>query len=105
MLSKKNIDKINNLVSKKKFKYTGELISGVDIKTDIDYTFKITGYKKMISVGEYYDYVLLNVTIIGAHDHLSKMIFSPERTEQGEIVANVFESKLYNTIYKISFLN
>jgi len=95
MLSKKNIDKINNLVSKKKFKYTGALISGVDIKTDIDYTFKITGYKKMISVGEYYDYVLLNVTIIGAHDHLSKMIFSPERTEQGEILANVFESKLY----------
>lgn len=95
MLSKKNIDKINNLVSKKKFKYTGELVSGVDIKADIDYTFKITGYKKMMSVGEYYDYVLLNVTITGANDHLSKLIFSPDQTEQGEMIAKSFESRLY----------
>lgn len=95
MLSKKNIDKINNLVSKKKFKYTGELISGVEIKADIDYTFKITGYKKMMSVGEYYDYTLINVTIIGVNDHLSKLIFLPEQTEQGEMMAKSFESRLY----------
>jgi ferritin-like protein len=95
MLSKKNIDKINNLVSKKKFKYTGELISGTEIKSDIDYTFKITGYKKMMSVGEYYDYTLINVTIIGVNDHLSKLIFSPDQTEQGEMMAKSFESRLY----------
>jgi hypothetical protein len=95
MLSKKNIDKINNLVSKKKFKYTGELISGVDIKSDIDYTFKITGYKKRMSVGEYYDCTLINVVITGVNDHLSKLIFLPEQTEQGEIMAKSFESRLY----------
>ena len=59
-----SVSKVKTFLScKKKFKYTGELVSGVDIESDIDYTFKITGYKKMMSVGEYYDYVLIDVVI------------------------------------------
>ena len=95
MLSKKIIDKINVLISKKTFKYTGKIIHGVDQPADIDYKFQITGYRKMMSVGEYYDYVLLKVTIIGVHDYISKLIFTPEPTETGKTIARTYESKLY----------
>ena len=46
MISKKQIELINKIVSKETFKYTGEIISGVDMKANIDYKFKITGHKK-----------------------------------------------------------
>lgn len=95
MLSEKIINKINHLISKRNFKFTGEVISGVDQPSDVDYTFKISGYKKMISVGEYYDYVLIDVIITGVNDPLTKMIFTPVQTEQGKTIARMFESQLY----------
>lgn len=96
MLSEKQINSINQkILSNRVFKFTGSIISGVDTPSDIDYTVKITGYKKMMSVGEYYDYVLLKVTIIGVNDYLSKLLFSPEQTEDGKMIAKSFESRLY----------
>ena len=95
MISEKTIEIINKVVSKETFKYTGEIISGVDIKADIDYKFRITGHRKMMSVGEYYDYLLLEVIITGVHDPVSKLIFTPEPTDTGKSVARAFESQLY----------
>jgi hypothetical protein len=96
MLTEKQINSINEkILSKKVFKFTGELIEGYPKPSDIDYTVKITGYKKMISVGEYYDYALLKVTIIGLNDDLSKLLFEPQQTEEGKIIARSFESRLY----------
>ena len=96
MLSEKQINSINQkILSNRVFKFTGSIISGVDTPSDIDYTVKITGYKKMMSVGEYYDYALLKVTIIGVNDYLSKLLFSPEQTEDGKMIAKSFESRLY----------
>ena len=96
MLTEKQINSINEkILSKKVFKFTGELIAGYPKPSDIDYTVKITGYKKMISVGEYYDYALLKVTIIGLNDDLSKLLFEPQQTEEGKIIARSFESRLY----------
>lgn len=96
MLTEKQINSINEkILSKKVFKFTGELIAGYPKPSDIDYTVKITGYKKMISVGEYYDYALLKVTIIGLNDDLSKLLFEPQQTEEGNIIARSFESRLY----------
>lgn len=95
MISKKQIELINKIVSKETFKYTGEIISGVDMKANIDYKFKITGHKKMISVGEYYDYLLLKVVITGTHDRISKLLFDPTPTEEGKLIAKSFENRLY----------
>jgi hypothetical protein len=95
MISEKTIQLINKIVSKETFKYTGELIQGVNQLADIDYKFRITGHKKMMSVGEYYDYLLLEVTITGANDPISKMIFTPQSTDAGKAVARMFESQLY----------
>jgi hypothetical protein len=49
----------------------------------------------MMSVGEYYDYLLLEVVITGVHDHISKLIFTPEPTDTGKSIARMYESKLY----------
>lgn len=96
MLSEKQIELINKVAAIDTHKYTGELITqGVGLPADIDYKFRITGHKKMMSVGEYYDYLLLEVTITGVHDPLSKLIFTPEPTDTGKAVARMFESRLY----------
>jgi hypothetical protein len=95
MISEQTIRIINKIASKQTFKYTGEIIAGVDMKADVDYKFQITGHKKMISVGEYYDYLLLKVVITGTHDRLTKVLFDPEPTENGKSIAKAFENRLY----------
>ena len=95
MISQQTIQIINKIAFKQTFKYTGELIQGVDQPADIDYKFQITGHKKMMSVGEYYDYLLLKVVITGVHDYISKLIFTPEPTDTSKMVARAFESQLY----------
>ncbi len=95
MLTEKQISRINRLVSDKVFKFKGEIISDYPTPADIDYKFKINGYRKMISVGEYYDYALLSVTIIGLHDKLSQLLFDPAPTEEGKTIAKSFENRLY----------
>ena len=95
MISENTIQLINKIASKKTFKYTGEIIHGVNQPANIDYKFQITGHRKMMSVGEYYDYLLLEVVIIGVHDPISKLIFTPEPTETGNAIARMYESKLY----------
>jgi hypothetical protein len=95
MISEKQVNLINKIASKETFKYTGEFIQGVDQPADIDYKFRITGHRKMMSVGEYYDFLLLEVTITGANDPISKMIFTPQSTDTGKEVARMFQSQLY----------
>lgn len=95
MISEKQVNLINKITSKETYKYTGELIQGVDQLADIDYKFRITGHRQMMSVGEYYDYLLLEVVIIGANDPVSKLIFTPQSTDTGKEVARMFESQLY----------
>lgn len=95
MLTEKQINRINKLLSTRTFKYTGEIISGYPTPADIDYKFKITGYKEMISVGDYYDYALLDVVITGLNDKFSQLLFTPEPTEQGQMIAKSFENRLY----------
>ena len=95
MISEKQVNLINKIASKETFKYTGELIQGVDQPADIDYKFRITGHRQMMSVGEYYDYLLLEVTITGANDPISNMIFTPQPTDTSKAVARMFETQLY----------
>jgi hypothetical protein len=96
MISEQTIKIINKIVSKQTFKYTGELIVGVNKNVDIDYEFRITGHKKMISVGEYYDYLLLDVNIISLNDELSQLVFGYNNAiTDGVDYSKVFESRMY----------
>jgi hypothetical protein len=97
MLTEKQLNRINKLLSTRTFKFKGQIIPDLpeSMRADIDYKFKIDGYRKMTSVGEEYDYALLNVVITGLNDRFSQLLFTPEDNEQGKIIARSFENRLY----------
>ena len=97
MLTEKQLDRINKLLSARTFKFRGYLIPDLpeSMRSDIDYKFKIDGYRKMTSVGEEYDYAKLNVVITGLNDKFSQLLFTPEDNEQGQMIARSFENRLY----------
>ena len=76
MLKDNQIDKINHFLENKVFTYNGKILYGVDVTSDFDFKFKILGYKKMISVGEWYDYTKVSVTVFNFRDNLSKLLFT-----------------------------
>jgi hypothetical protein len=97
MLTEKQLNRINKLLSTRTFKFKGQIIPDLpeSMTSDIDYKFKIDGYRKMTSVGEEYDYALLNVVITGLNDRFSQLLFTPEDNEQGKMIARSFENRLY----------
>jgi hypothetical protein len=102
MLSEKQIEIINKIASKDTFKYSGEIIAGVDVNVDIDYKFRITGQIKMISVGEYYDYLKLNVTITGLNDKLSKLVLGFDEEHKHLDLTAMFKSNLYPFYHRLN---
>jgi len=97
MLTEKQLNRINELLSTRTFKFKGQIINDLpeSMTSDIDYKFKIDGYRKMTSVGEEYNYTLLNVVITGLNDKFSQLLFTPEDNEQGKMIAKSFENRLY----------
>lgn len=82
MLNQNQVNKVNLILKDKVFKYRSPIILNVDFESDIDYTFEILGYKKMISVGEWYDYIKVSVNIINLNDDISKIILSSKLTSE-----------------------
>lgn len=74
MISEKHIERINNVIKDMVFDFNGEILQGATT-ISIQYQFLITGQKKMISVGEYYDYLEISIKIIDGDDR-STQIFS-----------------------------
>jgi len=97
MLTEKQLNRLNKLLSTRTFKFKGQIINDLpeSMTSDIDYKFKIDGYRKMTSVGEEYNYALLNVVITGLNDRFSQLLFTPEDNEQGKMIAKSFENRLY----------
>jgi len=79
---------MNRFLENREFKFKGKLLDGSSHipNSDIDFKFKITGTKKMISVGDYYDYLTVEVTLIRLNDRLSQLFFSPDGDSVGDIV-------------------
>jgi len=94
MLTNQQIEKINKTISNKVFNYVGPLINGVDTKVNIDFKIKFLGYKEMISVGEYYNYLKVGITIVGLNDPLSKLIISDDNY-LGDNQYQFFKNNLY----------
>lgn len=74
MISEKHIERINNVIKDMVFDFNNDILEGATT-ISIQYQFLITGQKKMISVGEYYDYLVISVKIIDG-DYRSTQIFS-----------------------------
>lgn len=95
MLTNQQIEKINKTISNRVFNYNGILINGVDTNANIDFKIEFLGYKKMINVGEYYNYLKVGVTIIGLNDGLSKLILS-DNNYLGNNQYQFFKNSLYH---------
>lgn len=94
MLTEKDIHRLNRLLKDKVFTYKESLFTNDGTKSDFDFKFQILGYKKMISVGEYYDFVRLSVTLLNFRDDLSKMLFLKHGLK-GEFLNKYFKENMY----------
>jgi len=73
MISEKHIERINKVVKDMVFEFEGNIFTP-DLRVKFEYQFTITGQRKMISVGEYYDYLDVLVKIIDADEHSTKLL-------------------------------
>ena len=74
MISEKHIERINKVIKDMVFDYDGKIFTP-DLNIEFQYQFIITGQRRMISVGEYYDFINVLVEIIDM-DERTKKIFS-----------------------------
>ena len=96
MLTEKEIDRLNGILKNKPFKYNqGVFHYDLEGENDFDFKFQLLGYKKMISVGEYYDYLRVSVTLLNFRDELSKIIFL-KRGNNGEFFNKYFKENMYH---------
>ena len=89
MFTQEEISKINKSISKQEFDTSVYVYPGGDeVDKSVTYTFEIVGIRPMISVGEWYDYVVYDVTILNASETLKKWmsmaikIFYEHKTEE-----------------------
>lgn len=67
MISEKHIERINKVIKDMVFDYNGKIFTP-DLNIEFQYQFIITGQRRMISVGEYYDYLDVLVEIIDGNE-------------------------------------
>lgn len=73
MLTEKEQDSINKVLKNHIIEYNGDfLFDGDDAK--FYFKIKLDGTRKMISVGEYYDYVVVDVIFVDADERVKKIL-------------------------------
>lgn len=95
MLTDQEINRLNKFLENKTFNYQGLMIFNTKTMVDLDYKFEILGYKQMISVGEYYDYMKISLTIFNFRDKLSQLIFHSSGTKEQEFWRSFFDDNLF----------
>ena len=73
MISEKHIERINKVIKDMVFEFEGNIFTP-DLRVNFEYQFAITGQRKMISVGEYYDYLEVLVEIVDADEKSLKFL-------------------------------
>jgi hypothetical protein len=73
MISEKHIERINKVIKDMVFEFEGNIFTP-DLKVNFEYQFAITGQRKMISVGEYYDYLEILVEIVDTDEKSLKFL-------------------------------
>lgn len=74
MYTEEKLRRVNKVIKDMVFTYEGKIFTP-DLDIKFQYQFKITGQRKMISVGDYYDFLIVSVKIIGG-DKDSIIIFN-----------------------------
>jgi hypothetical protein len=73
MISEKHIERINKVIKDMVFEFEGNIFTP-DLSVKFEYQFAITGQRKMISVGEYYDYLEILVEIVDTDEKSLKFL-------------------------------
>lgn len=76
MLTDKQLNSVRKFFQDKTFTYKGEMLPDLPTKSEFDFKIKIGDYRKMMSVGEYYDYLQVEVFITKLKDNLSRLVLS-----------------------------
>lgn len=76
MLNDKEISILNSYLVNNPFKYKGPLIMGVDVEVEFSYEVTLKKYIQMISVGEWTDFLVVDIKIFNVKGDLAKMYFS-----------------------------
>ena len=71
MISEKHIERINKVIKDMVFDYDSKIFTP-DLNIEFQYQFIITGQRRMISVGEYYDHLDVLVEIIDGNERTTK---------------------------------
>ena len=71
MISEKHIERINKVIKDMVFDYDGKIFTP-DLNIEFQYQFIITGQRRMISVGEYYDHLDVLIEIIDGNERTTK---------------------------------
>ena len=74
MISEKHIERINKVIKDMVFNFHGEVITP-GLRSDFQYQFQITSQRKMISVGELYDYLTVSVEIVDGDERTTKIFY------------------------------
>ena len=98
------INLLNRTFEKKTFRYKGPIMAYSDIEDSIelDYTIKILDQKKMISVGEWKDYLVVDIFIKNYEGMFSKIFNRIYNTNSFRLV---LEYKLNEVIQRLGFSN
>lgn len=91
MLTEKQLNSVRKFFEDKTFTYDGEILPDVPTKAEFDFKIKIGDYRKMMSVGEYYDYLQIELTITKLKNNLSKIVLGNQFGNYTEI----FKKHLY----------
>ena len=91
-MTEREINDINRYLEGKTFSDNVRLWSSDEPDFEVEYKFKILGTKKMISVGEYYDHLILDIEIVDADD-ITTQIFGIYAKRMGE-----FKKRIENMI-------
>ena len=94
MYTEEKLRRVNKVIKDMVFTYEGQLIVGLDWKTKFDYQFQIKGVRQMISVGELYDYLMVDVTIIDGDEMflVSAKLMGSSITNEYRLVNNLSTS-------------
>jgi hypothetical protein len=73
MYTNEEQSQLNNFLERETFTMETNFFGG-ESNFEFEYKFKLVGIRKMMSVGEYYDYIRVFVTIVGGEDRLKTLL-------------------------------
>lgn len=103
MFTEKEIEKINRFLSNQTFECSSSLAGGMDMPLfNFEYRFTITGIRKMISVGEWYDFARVYVEIIDIENQFKKFYGILGKHYDKEKLTNIFFKQEYVFTHRLN---